>query len=118
MIEIQNQSKLRQVEATKSIKYLFAAPIRKANEDKKLRSDEDDSMVSDNITSLLNRRNINFPIEEHQSESVLDSMYESNYPGYDSTKQKSPLKTKTQRIGKLASSSKRDSIRLEEILPN
>jgi hypothetical protein len=41
--------------------------------------------VSDSITSFWYRRNINFPIEE-QSESVLDSMYESNQPGYDSTK--------------------------------
>ena len=51
-----------------------------------------DSINSTNINSFWNRRNINFPIEE-QSESVLDSMYESNYPGYDSTKQ-SPLKKK------------------------
>lgn len=47
-------------------------------------------MVSDSINNFWYRNNTNFPIEE-QSESVLDSMYESNYPGYDSTKQ-SPLK--------------------------
>lgn len=53
---------------------------------------EDDDTVSESQHPMLARRNINFPIEEHQSESVQDSMYETKYEGYESSK--SPLKKK------------------------
>jgi hypothetical protein len=47
----------------------------------------DDAIVSDSINSFLNRKNTeNFTIEE-QSESLIESMYESTNPGYDSSLQ-------------------------------
>jgi hypothetical protein len=55
-------------------------------------SEDDDSFSETQHLHLFSRNNITFPIEEHQSESVLDSMYESKYEGYESSK--SPLKKK------------------------
>lgn len=43
---------------------------------------------------LRNQLGTDFAIEERVSESVLDSVYESKYEGYESSKQKTPLRSK------------------------
>lgn len=51
---------------------------------------DDDSMVSDSMRGQMHNN-----IIEEQSESVFESMYESNQQGYDSNKQ-SPIKRRSQ----------------------